>query len=219
VVPTDGKQLGHLIHALETWKEFGPPLDHIIVVGEVAGLKSSAVVASATLWPVAQMQNQPRLNQQRMLSAVVGSGWPEDVTFIWSHDDIYLHRPFDLEELTGLSWCGMKKHPTIRTHSKVAQATRQTVEMLEAKGLPAVNYELHLPLVIQPKERRDWMDLMPRNDLMQFRTWVLNHLATRAPKLISDVKIFKDSEKLPALGIYSTGKNLAPRSLRRKART
>lgn len=213
VVPFDGQQIDHLREAVRSWREYGPEIDHIILVGDVRGLVAGPDTP-ATLWHVPQLPDRPRLNSQHNLAHVLAKRWAENVTFIWSHDDIFLTRPFTLDELTALSWCGRREQKFVAAFSRMEAATRDTLDLLEEKGLPTTNYELHLPLVIRPEDRDNWVNLMPRDDRIQFRTWVLNHLAWRRPKLIDDVKVYRGTEKLPALGIYSTAPDVGPRFLR-----
>jgi hypothetical protein len=82
---------------------------------------------------------------------------------------------------------------------------------LMTRGLPDHNYELHLPLVIEPSEVSMYLNrLQEIDDNHQFRTYVLNHLFPRPAEVVKDVKIFHETDTKPmhVCGIYSTGKKV-----------
>ena len=213
VVPTDGLQLDHLAKALATWSKYGPEIDEFLVVGEVrqarqfAGMPPSEWV---TYLEVPQHQRRGKRNQQRNLMTVLEKHWPTDTVFIWTHDDIFLTQEVTLDELRGMKHLALKPEPGPPRGPNAVKLANTRLRLM-TEGLGDHNYELHLPLVIDPAEVSTYRELLQKvDDNHQFRTYVLNHLFPRPTDFVKDVKIFHETDPLPThlCGIYSTGKKV-----------
>lgn len=208
VIPTDGNGQDMLLEAIVRWTKFYEgQLNKVVLVGAIDKLKGALATSGAlTRVETPQHQRRPRLNQQRALATVLTDA-PADVTVIWTHDDIFLTKPVDLTVLTHLTKCAKRPeaHPK-KTHSSYALATQSTMVNLRKRGFPDHDYELHLPLVIEDIDQ--WNELLPMDDNMQFRSWVMNHLQDEPADIIDDAKVFRTTDRIQTHGIFSTAKNL-----------
>lgn len=211
IIPTDGNQLDHLEKAIASWLRYGPAFNLIMVVGVVEHVPESFLKQGIILISMEQRQRHPQQNQQKALARVLADpGLSTDFTFVWSHDDIFLTQPVELADLRALTYSAVKEDGKPK-RGQVIQKLENTKMALLSQSLSTYNYELHVPLVIEPGERAKYIRLLEKlDDRHQFRTYVMNHLIPQPMRHIKDVKIFHEDDPLPthAYGIYSTGKKV-----------
>lgn len=181
--------------ALKGWEKFCQFKYHFIVIGE---FNSSLVdefpwveFITVPSMPKKQGQYTPHLDIQRKMKLVMEKYGSVYDGFIYTTDDEYPIKPFNIEDVTGIfchsmSFTGVESNPaSYWNHDKW-----KTRKLLDREGLPHINYTTHHPYYLEFKKLSEiWGKFNMFEESYVFDDVYFNYFQHEEPILDSTIRL------------------------------